>query len=65
MADVTDRRRITGFFLDIPDLGGRHLRFLAEVIPRLQRIAVLWDAELASSQFKASENGAREGTARG
>jgi putative ABC transport system substrate-binding protein len=28
-------------------------------MPRLQRVAVLWDAHLASSQFKATESAAR------
>ncbi len=50
---------LTGFFLDIPELGGKQLQFLADAVPRLQRVAVLWDAPLASSQFKAIETAAR------
>jgi len=50
---------LTGFFLDIPELSGKQLQFLAEAMPRLQRVAVLWDAHLASSQFKATESAAR------
>ena len=46
---------VTGFFLSIPELSGKHLQFLAEVVPRLQRIAVLWDAAVSTSQFKATE----------
>jgi putative ABC transport system substrate-binding protein len=50
---------LTGFFLDIPELGGKQLQFLAEAVPRLQRVAVLWDAQVGSSQFKATEGAAR------
>jgi putative tryptophan/tyrosine transport system substrate-binding protein len=50
---------LTGFFLDIPELGGKQLQLLAETVPRLQRVAVLWDARIASSQFKATESAAR------
>jgi ABC-type uncharacterized transport system substrate-binding protein len=50
---------LTGFFLDIPELSGKQLQFLAEAMPRLQRVAVLWDAHVASTQFKATEAGAQ------
>jgi putative ABC transport system substrate-binding protein len=32
---------VTGFFLDMPELGGKLLQFLGEAIPRIQRVAVL------------------------
>jgi len=50
---------LTGFFLDIPELGGKQIQFLREVLPRLQRVGVLWDANLASAPFKATEDAAR------
>ena len=50
---------LTGFFLDIPELSGKQLQLLAEAIPRLQRVGVLWDAQLAGAQFKATETAAR------
>ena len=50
---------ITGFFLDLPELGGKLIQFLTEVVPRSQRVAVLWDSPLAASQFKATEGAAR------
>src|SRR5262249_20687463 len=40
-------------------LGGKQLQFLSEAVPRLQRVAVLWDAGLASAQFKVTEAAAR------
>jgi putative ABC transport system substrate-binding protein len=50
---------VTGFFLDIPEPSGKEIQLLTEVVPRLQRVAVLWDATLAMSQFKATEKAAR------
>ena len=50
---------VTGFFLDMPELGGKLLEFLREAIPRIQRVAVLWDAQLATAQFKATESAAQ------
>jgi putative ABC transport system substrate-binding protein len=50
---------LTGFFLDIPELSGKQLQFLAEALPRLQRVGVLWDAHVATPQFKATEAAAR------
>jgi putative ABC transport system substrate-binding protein len=50
---------VTGFFLDIPELSGKLIQFLTEAVPGLQRVAVLWDASLATSQFKATEGAAR------
>ena len=50
---------LTGFFLDIPELSGKELQLLAEATPRLQRVGVLWDAQLAGAQFKATETAAR------
>lgn len=46
---------VTGFFLDIPELSAKQVQFLIEAIPRLQRLAIAWDAEVASSQFDATE----------
>jgi putative ABC transport system substrate-binding protein len=51
---------LTGFFLDIPQLSGKELQFLAEGVPRLRRVAVLWDADIANAQFRATEGAAKE-----
>jgi putative ABC transport system substrate-binding protein len=34
---------ITGLFLDFPELSGKWIQLLKEAVPRLARIAVLWD----------------------
>jgi putative ABC transport system substrate-binding protein len=49
---------MTGFFLDIPDLSAKQVQFLTEAIPRLQRLAVMWDADVASFQLSAVERAA-------
>ena len=46
---------LTGFFLDIPELSAKQVQFLIEAVPRLQRLAIMWDAEVANSQFNAAE----------
>jgi ABC-type uncharacterized transport system substrate-binding protein len=46
---------ITGVFLDLPELGGKQLQLLKEIIPRLSRVAVLGDSVLNAPQFRAME----------
>jgi putative ABC transport system substrate-binding protein len=46
---------LTGLFLDIPELGGKQIEFLKNVVPTLARLAVLWDAAIGTLQFNAIE----------
>jgi len=39
-------RNLTGLFLDLPDLGGKQIQLLKEAVPKLSRIAVLWDSSI-------------------
>ncbi len=50
---------ITGVFLDLPELGGKQLQLLKEIIPQLSRVAVLGDPVLNARQFRAMEVAAR------
>ena len=50
---------ITGVFLDLPELGGKQLQLLKEIIPQLSRVAVLGDPILNATQFRATEVAAR------
>lgn len=50
---------ITGVFLDLPELGGKQMQLLKEIIPRLSRVAVLGDPDLNAPQFRAMEVAAR------
>jgi putative ABC transport system substrate-binding protein len=48
----------TGLFLDIPELGGKQIELLKNVVPTLTRLAVLWDAAIGTLQFHAIETAA-------
>jgi putative tryptophan/tyrosine transport system substrate-binding protein len=43
---------ITGLFLDLPDLAGKWLQLVREVVPDARRIAVLWDANTGEYQLR-------------
>jgi len=43
---------ITGMFLDLSELSGKHLQFLKEIIPRISRIAVLANPDINASQIR-------------
>jgi putative ABC transport system substrate-binding protein len=49
----------TGFFLDIPELGGKQIELLMEAVPGISRLAVLWDATIGETQFHATETARR------
>jgi putative ABC transport system substrate-binding protein len=44
---------ITGVFLDQAEVSAKQLQLLKEVVPSLSRVAVLWDAPLATAQREA------------
>jgi putative tryptophan/tyrosine transport system substrate-binding protein len=46
---------VTGLFLDLPELSGKQLELLKEVIPRLSRVVVLWDPATGPFQLRATE----------
>jgi putative ABC transport system substrate-binding protein len=50
---------ITGMFLDIPELSGKQLELLKEIVPRLSRIAIFGVSGLNALQFEATETAAR------
>ena len=50
---------ITGIFLDIPELSGKQLALLKEIVPRLSRIAIFGIPGLNALQFAATETAAR------
>ena len=53
-------RNITGIFLDIPEITGKQLQFLQEVVPDLRRVGVLWDDRIGDVPFRAMETAARQ-----
>ena len=50
---------LTGFFLDLPELGGKQIELLKEALPALSRVAFLWDSTVGLIQFRATEAVAR------
>jgi putative ABC transport system substrate-binding protein len=50
---------VTGFFLDGPELSAKQVQLLREAVPRVSRVALLWDLGAARAQFEATERAAR------
>ena len=50
---------VTGIFLDTPELSGKQLGLLKEIVPRLARIAIFGVPGLNAPQFAATEKAAR------
>jgi putative tryptophan/tyrosine transport system substrate-binding protein len=50
---------MTGMFLDLPELSGKLVGLLKEIIPRLSRIAIFGIPGLNAAQFAATETAAR------
>ncbi|MCP3475524.1 ABC transporter substrate-binding protein [Bradyrhizobium sp. CCGUVB1N3] len=46
---------LTGLFPGLPELGGKQIELLKEAMPRLADVAVLWDANFGTAQFRATE----------
>jgi putative tryptophan/tyrosine transport system substrate-binding protein len=49
----------TGLFLDLPELGGKQIQLLREVVPEMSRVGVLWDSNIGDVQFRATQTAAR------
>lgn len=47
------RGNITGLFLDLPDLTGKWLELVRQVVPSARRVAVLWDSTTGTDQVRA------------
>jgi putative ABC transport system substrate-binding protein len=50
---------VTGIWMDLPELTGKQIQFLREVLPSLQRLGVLWDDRIGQLQFAEIEAIAR------
>jgi putative tryptophan/tyrosine transport system substrate-binding protein len=50
---------MTGMFLDLPELSGKQIGLLKEIVPRLSRIAVIGIPGLNAAQFPATEAAVR------
>jgi putative ABC transport system substrate-binding protein len=45
----------TGVFLDLPELGGKQIELLKEVVPNLSKPGALWDSAIGEAQFRATQ----------
>jgi putative ABC transport system substrate-binding protein len=50
---------VTGVFLDQSEVSAKQLQLLKEIVPGLSKVAVLWDAPLATAQREAVEDAGR------
>src|SRR5262245_22779413 len=46
---------VTGLFLDLSELSGKHLQILKEIIPGTSRVAILWDHDINAPQIRELE----------
>jgi putative ABC transport system substrate-binding protein len=42
---------VTGIWMDLPELAGKQIQFLREVLPSLNRLGVVWDDRIGLPQF--------------
>ena len=50
---------VTGIFLDAPEIAGKWIQIMREVLPQIQKVALLYDTHLDQTQLKSGENIAR------
>lgn len=50
---------VTGIFLDAPEIAGKWIQIIREVIPETKLVALLYDTHLDQTQLKSAENSAR------
>jgi putative ABC transport system substrate-binding protein len=50
---------VSGIWLDLPEVAGKQLEFLREVVPDLKRMGVLWDDRIGGPQFAQAQAAAR------
>jgi putative tryptophan/tyrosine transport system substrate-binding protein len=51
---------ITGIFLDAPEIAGKWVQIIREVLPHIRKVALLFDTHLDQTQVKSGEDVARK-----
>jgi len=51
---------VTGIFLDAPEIAGKWIQMIREVLPNTRKVALLYDAHLDQTQVKSGEETARK-----
>ena len=50
---------VTGIFLDAPEIAGKWIQMMREVLHQIRKVALLYDTHLDQTQLKSGENTAR------
>jgi putative ABC transport system substrate-binding protein len=50
---------VSGIWMDLPELAGKQLQFLREIVPTLSRVGVVWDERIGGPQFAQAQAAAR------
>ena len=50
---------VTGIFLDAPEIAGKWIQIIREILPQIRKVALLYDTHLDQTQLKSGENTAR------
>src|SRR5262249_9894839 len=50
---------VSGIWMDLPELAGKQLQFLREVVPKLSRLGVIRDDRVSAPQFTETQSAAR------
>ena len=50
---------VSGVWMDLPELAGKQLQFLREVVPALRRVGVVWDDRIGKLQLAQAQSAAR------
>ncbi len=51
---------VSGIFFDAPEIAGKWIQIMREVLPQISRVALLYDSHLDQTQFKVGESTAPE-----
>jgi len=50
---------VSGVWMDLPEIAGKQIQFLPEVVPGLSRLGVIWDDRIGALQFAATQAASR------
>jgi len=50
---------VTGIWMDLPEITGKQIQFLREVLPGLSRLGVVWDDQIGQLQLVEAQSAAR------
>ncbi len=51
---------VTGIFLDAPEIAGKWIQIMREIIPKFRKVALLYDSHLDQTQLRSGEDTARK-----